>query len=80
MVGSTDVWPQVASLTLGARGPTSPYSPFVFAGTARTQTRIRLWLSNPDAGQAVGPLTAPQYKTQIPHGGGGFALNGGRVD
>ena len=43
------IWPQVALLTCGARGPASPSSPFALAGAARTQTRIWLWLSNPDA-------------------------------
>ena len=47
------VWSQVASLTLGARGPASPYSPFGL----RPQTRIRLRLSNPNAGKVVCPLT-----------------------
>ncbi|MGN1058446.1 MAG: hypothetical protein ACI4Q7_03755 [Candidatus Avelusimicrobium sp.] len=56
--GQYRIWPQVASLTLGARGPASPYSPFVFAGTAHTQTRIRLRLSNPDGRKAVCVLAA----------------------
>ena len=39
---------QVALLTCSARDPASPCSPFVLAGAARTQTCIRLRLSNPD--------------------------------
>ena len=57
------IWPQVASLTLGARGPASPCSPFGLW----PQTRIRLWLSNPNAGKAVCPLTG--YKKATLSGG-----------
>jgi len=44
---------QVGSLTLAARDPASPCSPFAFA-----QTRIWLRLSRPYAHQAVGVLRA----------------------